>query len=79
MWTDALVYDRVYRPAVPEDQVLSVMAEGMGKHFDPKILECFFYLLPEIRRIREEARNRKSGIGIALPSVLNPDKDVDRR
>jgi putative two-component system response regulator len=53
---DALVYARVYRPAVPEDQVLSLIAEGKGKHFDPKILECFFDLLPEIRRIRSEIK-----------------------
>jgi putative two-component system response regulator len=53
---DALVSDRVYRPALLEDEALSLMKIGKGKHFDPKILDCFLDLLPEIRRIREEVK-----------------------
>lgn len=54
---DALVYDRVYRPAVPEDEVVAMMAQARGKHFDPRILDCFFSILPEIRRIRERIQD----------------------
>jgi len=54
---DALVYDRVYRPAVPEDEVLAMMAEQRGEHFDPRIFDCFVTLLPEIRRIRQEIQD----------------------
>ncbi|MGB6066193.1 MAG: HD domain-containing phosphohydrolase [Desulfomonilaceae bacterium] len=53
---DALVYDRIYRPALPEKEALSIIAEGKGKHFDPRILDCFFSLLPEIQRIRSEIK-----------------------
>ena len=53
---DAMVNDRVYRPALPEDEALSLMKIGKGKHFDPKILDCFLELLTEIRRIREESK-----------------------
>ncbi|HTY23928.1 MAG TPA: HD domain-containing phosphohydrolase [Desulfomonilaceae bacterium] len=54
---DALVYDRVYRHAVPEKKALSKINEGRGTHFDPRILDCFISLLPEIRLIREEIGN----------------------
>jgi len=53
---DAMLNDRVYRPALPEDEALSLMKIGKGKHFDPKILDCFLELLTEIRRIREDAK-----------------------
>lgn len=51
---DALVYDRVYRPAFPEEEALAILRDGRGSHFDPRMLDCFFRLLPQIRRIREE-------------------------
>jgi putative two-component system response regulator len=51
---DSLVCDRIYRPALPEDQALSILSDAKGKHFDPRILDCFFVLLPEIRRIGQE-------------------------
>ncbi len=54
---DALVYDRVYKPAFPEEKVLELLQAARGKHFDPRILDCFFALLPEIRRIREEIKD----------------------
>ena len=51
---DALTHDRVYRPALPEDQALSIMEQDWGKHFDPVLLRVFFSLLPEMRRIARD-------------------------
>ncbi len=51
---DALVNDRVYRPALPEDQALAIMEEGRGQHFDPEVLGQFMAALPDLRRIRQE-------------------------
>jgi HD-GYP domain-containing protein (c-di-GMP phosphodiesterase class II)/CHASE1-domain containing sensor protein len=51
---DALTHDRVYRPAMPEDEVLEIMRQGAGAHFDPLLLAHFFMHLPEIRRIAEQ-------------------------
>jgi putative two-component system response regulator len=51
---DALVNDRVYRPAMPEDQALAIMKEGRGTHFDPRILDLFLGLLPQFRIIHEK-------------------------
>ena len=49
---DALVHDRVYRPAMPEDQALGIMQENCGTQFDPDVFECFLRMLPKFRRIR---------------------------
>jgi putative two-component system response regulator len=53
---DALINDRVYRPALPEDQALSIMKEGRGTHFDPRILDVFLGQLPQIHAIRDQIR-----------------------
>ena len=50
---DALSHDRVYRPALSEADILSIMLEGSGTHFDPHLLECFLSVLPEIRSVSE--------------------------
>ncbi len=49
---DALVNDRVYRPAFEENEAISIMVADKGKHFDPQLLDTFLELLPEIQRIR---------------------------
>jgi putative two-component system response regulator len=50
---DALSHDRVYRPALPEQQVLKILRSGRGTHFDPELLDVFLSLLPEMRAIAE--------------------------
>lgn len=50
---DALVYDRVYRPAFSEEEALSIMKKGRGSHFDPRIFDCFLDILPSFRQIRK--------------------------
>jgi CHASE1-domain containing sensor protein len=51
---DALSHDRVYRPALPESEVLTIMQQGAGTHFDPLLMTFFFLHLAEIRRIAQE-------------------------
>jgi len=51
---DALMHDRVYRPALPETEVLTIMQQGAGTHFDPLLMTFFFLHLSEIRRIAKE-------------------------
>ena len=53
---DALVNDRVYRPALPEDKALAIMKEGRSTHFDPHILDIFLDQLPQIHAIRDQIR-----------------------
>jgi PAS domain S-box-containing protein len=44
---DALSYDRPYRPAWPQDQVLEYLREQSGRHFDPDIVNAFMELMEE--------------------------------
>jgi len=48
---DALTHDRVYRPAMPEEQALVIINSGRGTHFDPIIHDTFMELLPELREL----------------------------
>lgn len=56
---DALVHDRVYRPAMPEDAALAIMDEQKGRYFDPRVYDSFKRTLPKLRRIREEVREEE--------------------
>jgi putative two-component system response regulator len=49
---DALSMDRPYRKAVPVDEVLVMMEERAGAHLDPRVLEAFFAVRPEITAMR---------------------------
>jgi len=51
---DALIHDRVYKRAMPEEKALDILCEGSGSHFDPRILDAFFSILPAIRDIRSK-------------------------
>ncbi len=48
---DALTHDRVYRRALPEEQVLQIIEAGRGTHFDPGVVRAFFEALPGIRAV----------------------------
>lgn len=48
---DALSNNRIYRNALPENLVLSIMAAGRGSHFNPVIYDCFSQVVPEFRKI----------------------------
>ena len=50
---DALTHDRVYRPAFEPEQVLNMMRSGRGSHFDPRLLDIFMSLLPEMNAIAQ--------------------------
>ncbi|TPE47517.1 two-component system response regulator [Maribrevibacterium harenarium] len=38
---DALISERVYKPAFSHDKAKSIILEGDGKHFDPKVVAAF--------------------------------------
>lgn len=50
---DAMVHRRVYKPAIPEMEVLAAMEQGAGRDFDPTLFEAFLGVLPAIRAIRD--------------------------
>lgn len=48
---DALSSARPYKPAFPEEVVLSLMQRKVGSHFDPAVYEAFRRSLPAFREI----------------------------
>jgi HD-GYP domain-containing protein (c-di-GMP phosphodiesterase class II) len=68
---DALSHDRVYRPAFPEAEVVKMMREGRGKHFDPRLLDIFLSLLPEMRAIAQAVPDEDEEKGALAPSATN--------
>jgi len=56
---DALSSKRVYKEAMPEAEVLRILQEGRGAHFDPRILDVFLDRLGEVRKIKERYSDRE--------------------
>ena len=49
---DALTSARPYKPAWPLDHVIEYLVAQRGKHFDPRLVDLFLDLLPEVDLIR---------------------------
>lgn len=56
---DALVSDRVYRPAFAVDDVVAAMRAERGAHFDPDVLEALLTAIPEALAIRDRFRDER--------------------
>jgi putative two-component system response regulator len=70
---DALSHDRVYRPAFPEDEVLTMLQGGSGTQFDAMLLATFFAHFDEMRHIAQENPDEvaaQQGVAIQLDSPL---------
>ena len=48
---DALLADRIYRPGLPEEEVLRIISSESGRKFDPELCEIFLNNIDEIRDI----------------------------
>ena len=51
---DALSHARCYKPAWPLEEVLKVMEEGSGTHFDPVLLKLFIENVEVFNALKEE-------------------------
>jgi putative two-component system response regulator len=49
---DALMTKRPYKEAWPLDQTMAVMQESSGSHFEPRLVERFISILPQILEIQ---------------------------
>lgn len=67
---DALSSKRVYKEALPENEVLGILEEGRGAFFDPKILDVFLDRLDEVRAIQNRHTDREED--------FDKFKDLDR-
>lgn len=72
---DALSHDRVYRPAMSQEQVLAIIGQGRGTQFDPAVVDCFFHQLDKIAQTlaaptTHRTRRTVSAAGGHLPGIL---------
>jgi response regulator RpfG family c-di-GMP phosphodiesterase len=49
-----MISRRVYKLAIPEDEVIATMRAASGVDFDPEIFEVFTSVIDTIRGIREK-------------------------
>ncbi len=55
---DALTSWRPYKPPLSDDEAISMMLEGAGRHFDPEIIEVFRDRLENLLLVRSQIRDR---------------------
>lgn len=48
---DALISERVYKPAYTHENAVEIIRNGRGSHFDPDMVDAFLTLSEEFRRI----------------------------
>ena len=51
---DAMTSKRIYKGAVPHEEVLRLMDRARGHQFDPVILDAFLSIGEEVREIARE-------------------------
>ena len=51
---DALVNARPYKEAWPLNKALAKIREERGAHFDPDVVDAFFAVLPEIKKVQKK-------------------------
>ena len=49
---DALVSERPYKKAIPEDEAVEIIMENAGTYYDPKIVEVFFNVRDRFEKAR---------------------------
>jgi putative two-component system response regulator len=64
---DALVSDRVYRLALPDDEVVAAIRAGRGGHFDPVVLDAFLTAIPMALSIRDRFADEHRELRLVSP------------
>ncbi|MES2791378.1 MAG: HD domain-containing phosphohydrolase [Planctomycetota bacterium] len=67
---DALTHDRAFRPAFSEDEVLEMINDGIGSHFDPTVAYAFFDALPAIQAVSLVSDTEGFSISNELPTGI---------
>jgi putative two-component system response regulator len=61
---DAVTMERPYRKGVPAQEVLQMMEQRSGTHFDPRVLKAFFKIQIDIAHIHQHGRRTAAGPGL---------------
>lgn len=54
---DALISERPYKKAWPVEEALTVIKDGSGSQFEPRIVDAFMEGLPKILRLKDEHKD----------------------
>lgn len=54
---DALVSERVYKSAIPHDEVIEQIAAGRGTQFDPDVVDAFSARVDSFKKIHEQLQD----------------------
>jgi putative nucleotidyltransferase with HDIG domain len=66
---DALTSDRPYRRRLRDDEAVAMLRERAGTTYDPRIVEGFIKLVPELRRADEKADTATPHVPVVLPET----------
>lgn len=55
---DALTSWRPYKPPLSDDEAVSMLLEGSGRHFDPEVIEVFRDRVESLLEVRSQIRDR---------------------
>ncbi len=69
---DALTHDRVYRPAMSDDRVMSIIERGRGTHFDPNLFDAFLRIQPELPQIARDHPDEPAHVARRALPVSSP-------
>ena len=68
---DALVSPRCYKPPFSYDTALSIIREGAGTQFDPKIVEAFLNAQDRVLQVAQEHSKRENTIETSTASTMD--------
>jgi putative nucleotidyltransferase with HDIG domain len=71
---DALTSDRPYRRRLRDEVAVQMLRERSATAFDPRIVETFIKLLPELRKEDWQADQERLGLEMGLPESNPPDQ-----
>jgi putative two-component system response regulator len=54
---DALISQRVYKPAMSYEKTREIIADGSGSHFDPDVVDAYLAIVDEFTAIAERYRD----------------------
>ncbi len=54
---DAMTSNRTYRPGMPVEKAINIIAEGAGTQWDAELVDAFLRIMPDIQEIRDSYRH----------------------
>ena len=75
---DALTSDRPYRPGMPDDQAMQIIADRSGTMYDPEVVTTFTRIRPSIAQVAREifANRIDSDVLTEITAAALPGSDV---